>query len=145
MQFINFFYFRVMLRFLTAAFFLSLFTGLFAQSLSGTWGYEITGREITLYGDKINNLNEGGRSGTLKLALYATRFRYNGGSINGYELFETNFEPLEGGYYYYDVSKTGYISFPPSGYYYLTILLLEYNYGFEIVDYISMDKYEYFD
>ena len=47
-------------------------------------------------------------------------------------------------HYYYDVSKTGWCTYPPSGTYYLTILLLEYNYQYEIVDYISMDGYTRF-
>ena len=71
-------------------FFLILFCSieLSAQSLSGSWGYEIDGKEITLYGDKISNHNNGGRSGTLKVAVYATNYPYNGGAINGYKLYE---------------------------------------------------------
>ncbi len=31
-----------------------------AQNLSGSWGYKIDGNYITLYGDKIQNQNNGG-------------------------------------------------------------------------------------
>ena len=115
-----------------------------AQSLSGSWGYKIDGKQITLYGDKISNHNNGGRSGTLKVAIYATNYPYNGGAINGYKLYEYQLDPLDAGYNYNDISNTGWCTYPPSGSYSLTILLLEYNYNYEIVDYISMDGYTRF-
>ena len=92
----------------------------------------------------ISNHNYGGSSGTLKVALYATNYPYNGGTINGYKLYETQLDPLDAGYSYNDISNTGYCSHPPSGSYYLTILLLEYDYNYKIVDYISMDGYTRF-
>ena len=115
-----------------------------AQSLSGSWGYKIDDKQITLYGDKISNHNNGGRSGTLKVAIWATNYPYNGGTINGYKLYEYKLDPLDAGRYYYDVSNTGWCTHPPSGGYYLTILLLEYNHDYEIVDYISMNDYTRF-
>ena len=65
-----------------------------AQNFSGSWGYEIDGKEITVYGDKIQNQNNGGRTGTLKIAVWATNYPYSGGYINGYNLFERTLEPL---------------------------------------------------
>lgn len=115
-----------------------------AQNLSGSWGYKIDGNYITLYGDKIQNQNNGGKTGTLKVAIWATNSRYNGGRINGYKLYEYKLDPLNAGRYYYDVSNTGWCTRPPSGSYYLTILLLEYNYAYEIVDHISMNGYTTF-
>ena len=117
-----------------------------AQNFSGSWGYKIDGKYITLYGDKIENQNNGGRSGTLKVAIYATNYAYNGGnSLNGYLLYEYSLDPLNAGYYYSDISKTGWCTYPPSGSYSLTIVLLEYiSYQYEIVDYITMDGYTYF-
>tara|TARA_B100000900_G_scaffold123002_1_gene103755 strand:+ start:3933 stop:4334 length:402 start_codon:yes stop_codon:yes gene_type:complete len=115
-----------------------------AQNFSGSWGYKIDGKYIKLYGDKIQNQNNGGRTGTLKVAIWATKYPYTGGTINGYKLYEYKLDPLESGQYYYDVSKTGWCTYPPSGSYYLTILLLEYNYDYEIVDHISMDGYTSF-
>ena len=118
-----------------------LCAGISAQNLSGNWGYKIDCKYVKLYGDKIQNQNNGGTSGTLKVALWATKYPYNGGTISGYKLYEYALDPLEAGHYYYDVSKTGWCTYPPNGSYYLTILLLEYNYDYEIVDYISMDGY----
>tara|TARA_B100000767_G_C19486994_1_gene418586 strand:+ start:160 stop:570 length:411 start_codon:yes stop_codon:yes gene_type:complete len=113
--------------------------GLSAQSLSGNWGYRINGDQITIYGDKIINKNNGGKSGTLKLAIYATRNPYNGGSISGYKLHEYRLDPLKAGYERSNISNTGWNSAPPGGRYAITIVLLEYdNGGYGIVDYVSM-------
>ena len=57
-----------------------------AQNLSGSWGYRINGKQITIYGDKIENQNNGGRTGTLKIAIYGTSYPYSGGYLNGYLL-----------------------------------------------------------
>ena len=37
---------------------------------------------------KIQNQNNSGRTGTLKVAIYATNYPYSGGYLNGYLLFE---------------------------------------------------------
>tara|TARA_B110000211_G_scaffold198795_1_gene228888 strand:+ start:1120 stop:1530 length:411 start_codon:yes stop_codon:yes gene_type:complete len=121
------------------------FANLSAQNLSGNWGYRINGDEITVYGDEIQNQNNGGRTGTLKIVAYATDYPYNGGSLSGYNLFETSFEPLDGGYYYQDVSKTGWCTYPPKGSYSITIVLMEYiSYDYKIVDYVTMNGYTNF-
>ena len=125
--------------------FLSTNAQLNAQNLSGNWGYQINGKQITLYGDKIQNQNNGGVTGTLKISIYATDYAYSGGYLNGYNLYEYTLEPLESGYYYSDISKTGWCTYPPKGSYSITILLLEYTYGdYEIVDYITMSGYTSF-
>ena len=112
------------------------FVNLNAQNFSGNWGYRINGNEINVYGDEIQNQNNGGRTGTLKVAIWATNSGYYGGTINGYKLYEYTLEPLEAGRYYYDVSNTGWCTYPPSGSYSLTIALLEYiSYDYKIVDY----------
>ena len=121
------------------------FLSVYAQNFSGNWGYTIDGNYITLYGDKIDNQNNGGRSGTLKIAIYATDYPYSGGYLSGYLLYEYALDPLEAGYYYSNVSKTGWCTYPPKGTYSLSIILLEYTYSdYEVVDYITMDSYQRF-
>ena len=113
-----------------------------AQNFSGSWGYKIDDHYITLYGDKIQNQNNGGRTGTLKVAIYATDYPYSGGYLNGYLLYEYALDPLDAGYFYSDISKTGWCTYPPSGSYSLTVVLLEYqSYDYKIVDYITMNGY----
>ena len=116
-----------------------------AQNFYGSWGYRIDGNYVTVYGDKIQNQNTRGRTGTLKIALWATDYPYKGGNISGYNLFERKLEPLDASYYYYDVSKTGWCTYPPEGSYSLTILLLEYiSYDYQIVDHVTMSGYTRF-
>ena len=116
-----------------------------AQNLSGSWGYKIDGKYITLYGDKIQNQNNSGRSGTLKVAIYATNYPYNGSYLNGYKLFEYKLDPLDSQSYYYNVSKTGWCTYPPSGSYSLSIVLLEYiSYDYQIVDHVTLSGYSRF-
>jgi hypothetical protein len=121
------------------------FVSLSAQNFSGSWGYEIDENQITLYGDKIENQNNAGRSGTLKIAIYATDYPYSGDYLNGYLLYEYQLDPLDAGYNYQDISKTGWCTYPPEGSYSLTILLMEYiSYDYKIVDYITMNGYTRF-
>ena len=40
---------------------------------------------------EIQNQNNSGRTGTLKVAIYATNYPYSGGYLNGYLLFEYQF------------------------------------------------------
>ena len=107
-------------------------------------GYKINGNYITLYGDKIQNQNNSGTTGTLKVAIWATKYPYNGGTINGYKLYEYTLDPLDAGYVYNDVSQTGWCTMPPSGSYSLSILLLEYDNPYYIVDYLTIDSYTRF-
>jgi hypothetical protein len=124
---------------------LLLFCDLTAQNFSGSWGYKIDGKNITLYGDKIENQNNSGRSGTLKVAIYATNYPYNGSYLNGYKLFEYKLDPLDSRSYYYNVSKTGWCTYPPSGSYSLSIVLLEYiSYDYQIVDHVTLSGYSRF-
>lgn len=116
-----------------------------SQNLYGNWGYKIDDNYVTIYGDKIQNQNTRGRTGTLKIALWATNYPYSGGNINGYNLFERKLEPLDASTYYYDISKTGWCTYPPQGSYSLTVLLLEYiSYDYKIVDHITFSGYTRF-
>lgn len=116
--------------------------------LSGNWSYSMDFSEQTTHitGAKIIN-NESSTSGTVKISLYLTDTKYAGGSINGYALANYKFDQLEGGYYYHDVDKQlNFDASPPSGNYYVTLLLLEYtNDGFIIRDYLSFDDLLAFD
>ena len=133
-----------MKKFITILMIWLLSSSLSAQNLSGTWGYRIDDNYINLYGDKIENQNTRGTTGTLKVAIWATKYPYSGGTINGYELYEFTLEPLKSGYVYNDVSQTGWCTRPPSGSYSLTILLLEYQNPYRIVDYLTIDGYTRF-
>lgn len=117
--------------------------------LSGNWGYQIdySQQNVRITGAKIENKATEGKSGTVKLSLYLTKTKYSGGSITGYALIDYQLDQLQGGYYYHDINRT--INFnvnPPSGNYYVTLLLMEYtDNGFVIKDYLCFDDLLAFD
>ena len=110
------------------------------MELQGHWNWSTTSGQVRVTGSKITNLQKGGRSGSLKLKLYATTRPYCGhGPITGYSLFEsTNLGELNGGYQFSAVNQCGRFGPPPSGCYYTTLVLIEYNRGeYLIVDWIN--------
>jgi hypothetical protein len=112
---------------------------------AGTWRYNISWRdgiattrvESTDDGRIVNNRS--GSSGTIKLKLYFTSSRYEGGSINGYVMVDKSFDTLEAGYQLSNVNFADTAGVPPPGIYYATLVLLEYDGEFYIQDYINFD------
>lgn len=111
--------------------------------LSGNWTYQIDYNTQTTHitGAKIDNNATEGKSGTIKISLYLTDTKYNGGSITGFAIANCSFEPLSAGYVYNDIDKTlNFDVYPPSKNYYITLLLLEYtDNGYVIKDYLNFD------
>ena len=127
-------------KLLVVAFFSFILTESYSQSLEGdNWRYHFDGRQGYIGGDRIAN-NNNSPTGLLKLALYATKYQYNGGGIEGYELIGKEFEPLGANEYFINsIWEYGYIDLPIyEGYFYLSILLLEYKSGgYVIKDWVS--------
>lgn len=113
--------------------------------LSGNWGYtySLPNNKVRIEGDKIENNSQNGTSGSLKLSLYLTETRYDGQGINGYVVSNKTMKPLKANYYLYDLDYTfASKKNTPTGYYYVTLVLLEYGSDnkFCIVDYLNFDK-----
>ncbi len=104
-------------------------------TIEGEWEYNmISSTKITTTvssgsdGRIMNNRSTS--SGSLKLKLYLTSSKYDGGSISGYAMADYTLKdgsPLEGGHYYYDITFSDTNGFPPYGTYYVTLVLLEYD------------------
>ncbi len=106
--------------------------------LDGTFGYSISGTRLTLDLGKIVNDRDGGKSGSLRVQLWATASPYSGGDIYGYILGTKNIGQLEGGYYFHSMSASTTYKRPPTGTYYVTLTLEEYtSAGFVIVDFLT--------
>lgn len=106
--------------------------------LSGTASWQVSGRAVDIRVGKVSNLATSGRSGSLRLRLWATRSKYSGGSISGYVLGLRRLNPLPGGYSYNSVSGQVLFTRPPSGTYYTTITLEEYTpAGWVVRDHIN--------
>ena len=73
--------------------FIISFVKLSAQNFSGNWGYRINGNEINVYGDKIQNQNNGGSTGTLKIVVYATDYPYGGVHLEAIIYLKVNLSP----------------------------------------------------
>lgn len=129
---------------------LSLVFGLWASTglasaadieLSGQCGWEISGTSINLIAGRVENNSTGGSSGTLRLQLWATDFRYSGSNISGYVLGTRVLGTLQGGYSYNSISGNVSYTAPPSGTYYTTLTVEEYTgSGYVIRDYLTFDN-----
>ncbi len=107
-------------------------------NLEGTVSWSSRGSLVTLRAGEISNDRVSGRSGSLRLRLWATSTPYEGGTIRGYIMGTKSFRALDAGYYYYDIAKTVTFTRPPRGYYYTTMTLQEYSGGrWYIVDYVT--------
>ena len=103
--------------------------------LTGKWSYSMNydNKKINLKGAKIEN-NNSYISGPITIKVRATKDEYTGGTINGYVLCEVTFNPLESGYYYYDIDKNLTLNMPPDGNYYLCVYAFHDGY---ITDYLN--------
>src|SRR5689334_11072551 len=96
-------------------------------SLVGSWQFSQSGSTVVLSADRIQNNSAGGQSGSLRMELWAFSHPFNG-TASGYEVTGFDLGQLSGGAALTNVSS-GSIAFvvPPSGLYYFSMLLREYN------------------
>jgi hypothetical protein len=100
--------------------------------------------KVKVYAEQILNARESGRSGILRLRLWATSTRYNGGDdiLQGYPMMTKRVGRVNAGQYISNYSRGTTFHPPPPGEYYVTMTLEEYVSGlWNIVDYITfVDK-----
>jgi hypothetical protein len=100
------------------------------SSLGATTGY--------FTADRVANHRSSGISGTLRLELWATTNSPATGSVSGYRLITDTLGQLLAGNYFYNINSgtTAYTQ-PPTGCYYLSLLLTEYDgSGYPYIDYV---------
>ncbi len=99
--------------------------GAYGLSMTGTVGYSITGYSARLTADKVENTSSTRTSGTLRMDLWMSDEGYRG---SGYHTAVYQLGTLGPGYYFSAVDS-GPITFntPPTGCYYVTMLLEEWN------------------
>lgn len=135
---------------ITAVLFIVAHFGAKAQlEMYGSIGYTIHEYDntVTLRVETIENNSDGGRSGSLQLVLLFSKSNNFSSDIKGYTAAKYDFSStLRGGYLFSDVEHTVDFTPPPSGSYYPSILLLEWNgSSYEYVDYFTFSEKEYFD
>jgi len=135
-----------MKKFLLIAMVFALGSFGYAKNLqfSGYASYKRYGGQMRLKADTVRN-NSYRRSGTLKMTLWATRYKYRGGTINGYVVAKTRLGTLRGNRYFRNISRKASFRAPPRGRYYMTMTLSQYKNGrYKIVDYINFSRRERF-
>jgi len=115
-------------------------------TLGGAWSWQTSyeGGTVDLNVGKISHTRTG-TTGSLRLALWATKSTYKGGSINGYQIGYVDKKALAPGYSYTDVKNVAKLKRPPEGTYHMTLVLSEFrDGGYVIVDYRPSTKTAYF-
>lgn len=80
---------------------------------------------VTLKVSKLT-FNHSGKTGTLKLILWATTRPYSPGT-SGFTIAEAKLGQLDANQFYHDINKPVSLVRPPAGTYYLTLMVLEYS------------------
>ena len=100
-------------------------------TISGSGSYSMSGNRVTIEIDKVSNNSQGGRTGTLKVHLYATTASTP--FARGYWIASASFAQqfvdsgrLPGRSYFSDVSLTTELSRPPAGTYNVFLLITQY-------------------
>ena len=117
-------------------------------AMSGTVSYSISGSTVVLGVDRIDYtcpVGVTGRSGTLRVSLWASATPYVGVAQPGYMLAEYTVGELGCNQFFSGVSS-GSITFapPPDGTWHMTMMLEEFDGIYYVVDYLAFDRTETF-
>lgn len=93
--------------------------------MTGASSWATSGNQVEIKVAKVSN-KASGRSGSLRLRLWAVKKRYSGGRISGYIIGTRSLKPLSAGYAYTNISGKVPYKRPPSGRYYTALTLEEY-------------------
>ncbi len=109
---------------------------LFSMDGGWSWRSDYRSRIVDLTVGRVAHTRPG-RTGSLRLELWATREAYAGGQIKGYRIASIEKAALEKGFEYKSMKERGRFTPPPNGKYFLTLVLEEYDNGYKIVSYLS--------
>ncbi len=95
---------------------------------------------VNLFAEQVLNERTSGKTGKLRVRLWATSTPYQGGDLlQGYPMATKGIGRLSAGESIPNLSKTVSFRSPPTGEYYVTMTLEEYYQGWNIVDYVTFD------
>ncbi len=97
-------------------------------ALTGPWSWKRNTEAGTVH-IRVKKIAYGrnGKSGTLRLSVWASPEPYAGGRMHGYEIGSVKKNALEKGQFYPDVNNTAKLKQIPAGTYHTTLCLSEYN------------------
>ncbi|RYD31183.1 MAG: hypothetical protein EOP85_23025 [Verrucomicrobiaceae bacterium] len=106
--------------------------------LRGAVSWSAKNRKVNIKVANISNLASSGKSGTLRLRLWAVKSKFAGGSISGHVLGVRSLGQLAAGYRFTNIKGKVAYKKPPSGRYHTVLTLEEYtSAGWRIRDYVS--------
>ena len=96
---------------------------------SGNFSYQILGSNVTIEVDRISNDSTTRTSGTLRFELWASLSRPNEeAAFTGYRVaVAATLSPLAPRAYHYDIVRNASVTEPPSGTYWMVLVLSEYD------------------
>jgi len=96
---------------------------------------------VQLFAEQILNERSGGRSGVLRIRLWATSTPYNNEPVlQGYPMATRRVGRVNAGFFIQNFSRSTFFRPPPSGNYYVTMTLEEFvPGGWNIVDFITFE------
>ena len=102
---------------------------------SGNTGYSRHGDSVSLYADRIDNLNNSGlTSGSLALQLWACQAPYTGASLTAWKLAELKLGILEANHFIAPVKSDVPADFPEHGEYAIVLVIAEWDgEGFNLI------------
>jgi hypothetical protein len=92
---------------------------------------------VQFFAEEVRNERTSGRSGALRLRLWATSAPYAGGILQGYPMATKAIGRVKAGFFLPNVSKFAAFRPPREGTYYVTMTIEEYARGWGIVDYVT--------
>lgn len=111
--------------------------------LEGPWRWQtsLQGGTLDIAVAKIRHRRQG-RTGSLRLSVWATRQPYGGGTLRGHELGFVVKKALEPGYSYTDLHHVARYTPPPAGTYFIHLVLSEFgnDQKYSIVDHLAGSK-----
>ncbi len=110
--------------------------------LIGNYSFQSSGASgtVVMNADTVRNADPSGRSGSIRLELWAFTTPYSGGSLNGHRMAIYSLSPLNGGSSWSKVSS-GSVTFtsPPAGTYFVSLMVTEYTGGSTNDGYLGRD------
>jgi hypothetical protein len=111
-------------------------------SIAGPWRWQsnYAARTLLIEAGKISH-RRAGRTGSLKISVWATATPFRGGQVRGYELGQATKKGLEPGYSYTNFKATVPFTAPPNGTYFITLMVSEYlEDGYHMMDYLTSQE-----
>ncbi|HWN95780.1 MAG TPA: hypothetical protein VNT99_12155 [Methylomirabilota bacterium] len=104
----------------------------------GDISWQAGNKRVQIFAEQILNAREFGRSGVLRVRLWATSTPYEGGTLQGLPMATKRVGRVNAGFYLSNFSRSTFFRPPPSDEYYVTMTLEELVRGrWEIVDYVT--------